>query len=116
MLRVSYSEDAAGHRWHLCGRLAGPWVEELRSCWQHQRERAPRTRAIVDLRDVTFIDEAGERLLADMQNAGAEFVAAGVDNKELVAGLKTNGERALRRMTEDPGAGCRQKGTLQGDK
>ena len=116
MLRVSYSESDAGQSWHLSGRLAGAWVDELRSCWQHQRERAPRAHAVVDLRDVTFIDEAGETLLAEMQKTGTEFVAAGVENTELIATLKDQGERALRRITEDVSAGCKQKVTVQGDK
>jgi ABC-type transporter Mla MlaB component len=88
MLRVSYSDTADGQRWSLCGRLAGPWVDELRSCWRQARERAPRAAAIVDLKDVTFVDEAGQRLLAEMQAAGTEFIAAGVENKHLVAGLR----------------------------
>jgi hypothetical protein len=88
MLRVSYSDTAGGQRWSLCGRLAGPWVDELRSCWRQARERAPKAAAIVDLKDVTFVDEAGQRLLAEMQAAGTEFIAAGVENKHLVAGLR----------------------------
>ena len=88
MLRVSYSDTADGQRWSLCGRLAGPWVDELRSCWRQARERAPRAAAIVDLKDVTFVDEAGQRLLAEMQAAGTEFIAAGVENKHLVASLR----------------------------
>ena len=94
MLRVSYSDTADGQRWSLCGRLAGPWVDELRSCWRQARERTPRAAALVDLKDVTFVDEAGERLLAEMQAAGTEFIAAGVENKHLVAGLR-NGDKAL---------------------
>jgi hypothetical protein len=95
MLRVSYSDTADGQRWSLCGRLAGPWVEELRACWRQARERAPRAGAIVDLKDVTFVDEDGERLLAEMQAAGTEFIAGGVENKHLVAGLR-NKDKGLR--------------------
>jgi len=88
MLRVSYSDNAEGQRWNLCGRLAGPWVEELRSCWRQSRERAPRAYAVVDLKEVTFIDEAGEELLAEMKSSGVELVATGVENRHLVATLK----------------------------
>ena len=93
MLRVSYSDTADGQRWSLCGRLAGPWVDELRSCWRQARERAPRAAAIVDLKDVTFVDEAGQRLLAEMQAAGTGFIAAGVENKHLVAALRNTDKR-----------------------
>ena len=101
MLRVSYAETAAGQRWSLCGRLAGPWVDELRSCWKQARERAPLSDAMIDLRDVTFIDEAGERLLAEMEIAGAELMAAGVENRQVIASLRDGASRSLRRRLED---------------
>ena len=100
MLRVSYSDTADGQRWNLCGRLAGPWVDELRSCWRQARERAPLAHAVVDLKEVIFIDEAGERLLAEMKTAGAELVAAGVENKHLIATLRNRAGRPLRRGLE----------------
>jgi hypothetical protein len=100
MLRFSYAQSEDGEHWNLCGHLAGPWVDELRSFWRRVRERAPRAKAVVDLRDVTFIDESGEKLLADMQCTGAKFLAAGVEHKHLIANLNCEGERALRRRVE----------------
>jgi hypothetical protein len=87
MFRVTYSDTADGQRWSLHGRLAGPWVDELRSCWRYARDRAPLARAIVDLKEVTFIDEAGEMLLADMRSAGAKLIATGVEHQHLLAML-----------------------------
>ena len=87
MLRVSYSETEGGQRWILCGRLAGPWVDELRSYWRQAHERAPRARIAVDLNDVTFIDPTGAELLQEMKNAGAKFVVAGVENKHLLEAM-----------------------------
>ena len=107
MLRFSYAESEDGERWNLCGRLAGPWVDELRSFWRHIRDRAPHTRPLVDLRDVTFIDESGEKLLADMQCAGAQFLAAGVEHKHLIANLNSNDRRSLRRRVEHLNGDCR---------
>jgi hypothetical protein len=97
MLRISYSHSDPLQRWTLCGQLAGPWVEELRSCWQHMT-RSVNGRTVVDLSDVTFIDENGERLLAEMRNAEVEFVAAGVETQDLLDNLKQIGERPLRRL------------------
>ena len=97
MLRIYYSDGDAGQRWDVCGQLAGPWVDELRSCWRQARKTAPMSRAVVDLSDVTFIDERGERLLSEMFRAGVEFVAAGVETKHLLENLKAKGERPLRR-------------------
>ncbi len=90
MFRVSYSDTTDGQRWSLYGRLAGPWVDELRSCWQYARDRAPLARAVVDLKEVTFIDQAGERLLAEMRSAGAELIATGVEQQYLLATLDNN--------------------------
>ena len=101
MLRVSYSDTADGQHWSLSGRLAGPWVDELRSCWRHARERASLARAVVDLREVTFIDDAGEKLLAEMETSGAELLAAGVENRYVIASLKNDTDRSLRRRLAD---------------
>lgn len=87
MFRASYSDTADTQRWSLHGRLAGPWVDELRSCWTQARERAPLARAVVDLKEVTCIDRAGERLLAEMRGAGAELIAGGVEHQHLIATL-----------------------------
>ena len=115
MLRVSYSDTPEGQHWSVCGRLAGPWVDELRSCWQHARERAPLARSVVDLKDVVFIDEAGERLLAEMETSGTQLVAAGVENQHVIATLKDRSSRPLRRRLEDLCAGCGAAGTSKGE-
>ncbi|HTW65746.1 MAG TPA: hypothetical protein VME17_14060 [Bryobacteraceae bacterium] len=103
MFRVGYSDTAEGQRWNLHGRLAGPWVDELRSCWKNARDRAPLAHAIVDLKEVTFIDQAGETLLAEMRNAGAELVAAGVEHQHLVASLDNHKDpsRGAERSTKE---------------
>ena len=114
MLRVSYSDTADGHRWNLCGRLAGPWVDELRSCWRYARERAPLAHAVIDLKEVTYIDDAGANLLAEMEAAGAALVATGVENKHLVASLKNRAGHSWQRKLEDLN-GCRgESGTPNG--
>jgi hypothetical protein len=116
MLRVSYSDTADGLRWSLCGRLAGLEVDELRALWSYARERSPRARAVVDLRDVTFIDEAGESLLAEMKQAGAELVAAGVENKHVIASLSHEAKRPMRFCLEDLWARCGHSKPNGGDK
>jgi hypothetical protein len=88
MLRICFSQTGTGQQWILCGQLAGPWVDELRSCWQHNRRTAAESSALVNLNDVTFIDENGEGLLSEMRSAGVEFVAAGVETKHLIENLK----------------------------
>ena len=75
MLRINYSPTKTGQQWILCGGLARPWVQELRSCWEDTRQIAAGSqRHCRDLAGVTFIDENGERLLSDMRDAGVSFI------------------------------------------
>jgi hypothetical protein len=114
MLRVSYSETADGQHWSLCGQLAGPWVDELRCCWAQARDRAPLARAVVNLKDVIFIDESGESLLAEMETAGTKLVAAGVENRDVIASLKNGASRSLRRRLQDLCAHCGENAAPKG--
>lgn len=106
MLRICYSQQ-----WTLCGQLAGPWVQEFRSCWEHVRSLAAGSNSVVDLSDVTFIDEEGEKLLSEMRTAGVEFVATGVETKHLLDNLKGRGEKSLRRLV-----GCWARDTTKREK
>ncbi len=98
MLRITYARTETEQRWTLCGQLTRPWVTELRACWEYGREAGLNSHNVVDLSDVTFIDESGEKLLSEMKSEGAEFVAAGVETKHLLKNLKRTGERPLRRF------------------
>ena len=105
MLRITHAQTETEQRWTLCGQLTGPWVAELRACWGHSREVADSVHTVVNLSDVTFIDESGEKLLWEMRSSGVEFVAAGIDTKHLLKHLKAKGERQLRRFIA-PQANC----------
>ena len=97
MLRITHAQTETEQRWTLCGQLTRPWVAELRASWELGREAGHDLHTVVDLSDVTFIDENGERLLSEMRNEGAAFIAAGVETKHLLKNLKGKGERPLRR-------------------
>src|SRR5580700_6638663 len=95
MLRITIAEMATEQRWTLEGRLVGPWVGELRTCWK-KRHRAQQGRACtVDLSGVTFIDKGGQRLLRTISKEGTQFIATGIYIKHVLAQLKPNGKRCL---------------------
>lgn len=98
MLRITNIETARGPVWKLYGRLAGPFVLELRASWQRALPKSPGQTCLMDLTDVTFIDESGETLLREMSGEGVEFVATGVDKKDVIAHLATAGKQPLRRF------------------
>jgi hypothetical protein len=86
MLRITATESTLT----LHGQLAGPFVAELESVWNQ-------TLQVVDLTEVTFVDEAGARVLCAMKEAGVRFVARGVDTKHLLDELKCKSAPPLRR-------------------
>jgi hypothetical protein len=108
MLRIIRTETAAERRWVLCGQLAGRWVQEFRSQWLEFAASKPLPiRDVVDLTDVTFIDEEGEALLAQFRRDGIDFIAgAGVDNRDLLENLCTNERRPVRRILGRTNESC----------
>ena len=95
MLKITNSATANEDRWILCGKLAGPWVGELRSNWDQVRERSRGRRYVIDLSDVTVIDKSGEELLGELREEGAEFVARGVYTKHVLENLQSKEQRPL---------------------
>ena len=85
MLRVTITENSSGQTFLLEGELAGPSVSELENAW---RSRSGTLRkVVVDLSEVTFIDEIGERLLARMSEGRTEFLGGGVSIREQLGRL-----------------------------
>jgi len=91
VLKISIQTDATGTIFELEGRLAGAWVQELEDCW---REAANSDRPVrVMVCEVTFIDDKGKALLAEMHQHGAELVAEGCMNSAIVEEIKQGGRR-----------------------
>ena len=96
MLKITNSATVNEDRWTLCGQLAGLGVAELRSNWAEARDQSLGRRRVIDLSDVTLIDESGEELLGELRGEGAELVATGVYTKHLLENLKSNEKRPFR--------------------
>ena len=73
MLKITTRTGATGTIFELEGRLAGPWVQELESCWQRIIIRDQPIKIV--LKGVTFIDSEGTKLLTEMHRQGAELAA-----------------------------------------
>jgi hypothetical protein len=98
MLRITNTVTNTEQRWTLCGGLDGPWVSELKSNWEVTRRESNGRVCVVDLTDVTFIDENAEELLWTMKQEGAVFVARGVETKYILKQLHRKGKRPLRKL------------------
>jgi hypothetical protein len=77
MLRITVEQKADKVILHLEGKLAGPWVHELRSLWIHLEPLRNERMMVADLLRTTYLDVAGRNLLSEMYHQGVEFQAAG---------------------------------------
>ena len=84
MLKINFSETPAEERWILHGRLTDPWVHEFKAYWQKNHRRGVARACVVDLNEVTFIYQCGERLLLMLARRGAQFTASGVYTKHIL--------------------------------
>lgn len=73
----------------LAGALAGDWAVEFKRCWLDAVSKSKGSRIIVDLTEVTFVDELGREVLGRMMNEGAELVARDVLMKSIVEEIAT---------------------------
>jgi hypothetical protein len=104
MLKITHSATAKEQKWTLCGKLSGPWVSELEAAWEQCR--IEHGSDVIDLSDVTSIDERGESLLRRMKKDGARFVARGVEMKAILARLRSDANPSLRRSLAHISCGC----------
>ena len=82
MLKITTQTGATGTIFELEGKLAGLWVQELEGCWQRLVIRDQPVKVV--LKAVTFIDDAGRKLLAELHRQGAELAAEGFMMKAIV--------------------------------
>lgn len=75
MLKITLHDAARTLRFRLEGKLAGPWVAELRQCWITASSAAKGRETVVDLAEVDFVDPAGEDLLGEMHRQGVRLKA-----------------------------------------
>lgn len=88
LLRIVINRAPGVQTWILQGRLAGEAVDELTTTWSNTRSERAGSRCVVDLVDVTSVDEFGERALMQMMTEGAQFIARGVYTQSLLNSLR----------------------------
>ena len=87
MLKITITETPTEQRWVLVGRLTHLWLAELQAQWrQTHRARQGRT-CVLDLNDLTSIDQNGEGVIREMLREGAQCLARGVFTTHLLATL-----------------------------
>ena len=76
MLRITLEEKSDAVVLKLEGRLAGPWAAELGRLWEEKAPDLAQKKLSVDLRETTFADASGIRILKTIYSqTGATFLA-----------------------------------------
>ena len=83
-MRISTVEARNERRLVLEGKLIAPWATELKSACEKARENLQGRELVVDLKNVTNIDQEGENLLAALMNEGIKFRSCGVFTKQVL--------------------------------
>lgn len=85
MLRITQTDTAeGGTTLRLEGRLAGPWVLELREIAEECLARSQRVQ--LDLTEVTFVDQGGTALLRELVDRRVEVGGRSSFAAELLGG------------------------------
>ena len=103
VLKINITDLPDEQRWSLQGQLVGQWAAELRLTWREDRHEGDTRRCIVELIDVTFIDQTGEAVLTEIMSHGAELVASDVYTKHLLRKLRGELKRSRMKGKEDGG-------------
>lgn len=84
MLRITIHNDAAATRLIVEGKLTGPWVEELKKCWESALCAEPGRPLQVELSAMTLVDAEGKALLTEMHRQGAKLAAVGLMTQAII--------------------------------
>jgi hypothetical protein len=91
MLRISTSETESRIELVLEGRIVGPWVQELERVWVETAPRLGTKKLSIDLRNVTYADASGKRVLRSIfSQSGAELVANSLGVQDLAKQVAGN--------------------------
>jgi len=84
-LRITVQENVAELVIKLEGRLAGPWAAELDRLWTDIKPTLATRRLVLDIRDTTFADAGGIRVLRSIDAQTQAAILTGTPWTEYLA-------------------------------
>jgi ABC-type transporter Mla MlaB component len=87
MFRTTIIDLPTEQKWVLQGRLCRRWAADLKEKWESTRTPRPGQTFVVDLEDVSSVDEEGEKTLLELLG-GAVLVVQRAYMKSVVESLK----------------------------
>ena len=88
MIRITAKTESSMTRLFLEGKLAGVCVDELNKCWQ-QSSTFDST-LLVDLTNISFIDDHGKALLTRMHKHGIKLISRSLMTKCVIEEINEN--------------------------
>jgi hypothetical protein len=93
MLRISLEQKETAAKVTLEGRVAGAWVAELGRFWVATAPQLAGKELSIDLRNVTYADAAGKRVLSTIHaQTNASFIAGNPLTTQLAADAAAHSE------------------------
>jgi hypothetical protein len=87
MLRYYLHDGSDALRFRLLGALTGADVVEVEQCWRTALSTMDGRNFLVDVSDVTKVDDAGRALLELWSGSGAQFIAESEQSRSLVESI-----------------------------
>lgn len=97
MLKISIIESRTQRRLVLEGKLVEPWADELKAACEQAKSDLHERELIVEAKNITAINQAGENVLLALMNDGVKLHAHGVFTKHV---LKQLARRVRRNVQE----------------
>jgi|SRR5215469_8401388 len=98
MFKVSVIESRNQRRLVLEGKLIAPWAEELRTACEVARSDLDGRELVVEVKNLTAINQAGENVLLELMQQGVKFRSCGIFTRHVLKVLarraRIDGEEA----------------------
>jgi hypothetical protein len=98
MLKISIVENRSQIRLVLEGKLVAPWASELRPAYEKAKSGLGDRELVVEVKDLTAINQAGENVLLELMKEGVKFRGSGVFTKHMLKQLARRVDRAPEEM------------------
>ena len=92
VIRITCHNESAITRLVIEGKLAGACVDELDKCWQTCP--SDEVAVLVDLTNVSFVDDHGKELLARMHNKGIKLFSTNLMTKCLIEEIENTPDQS----------------------
>ena len=87
MLKICIVENRNQRRLVLEGKLIAPWAAELRPACEKAKADLGDRELVVEMKNLTAINQAGENLLLELMREGVKFRGSGVFTRHLLKEL-----------------------------